>query len=70
MIRASATSGRCLGHTNESAILKCKVCLVAELLGSSPALNQVNDEDDDSNYQQKVDQAAANVAEQAKKPEH
>jgi len=33
-------------------------------------LNQVNDEDDDSNYQQEVDQAAANVAEQAKKPEH
>jgi hypothetical protein len=29
-------------------------------------LNQVNDEDDDSNYEQEVDQAAADVAEQAK----
>ena len=57
-------------HQRVRDFKKCKVCLVAELLGSSPALNQVNDEDDDSNYQQEVDQAAANVAEQAKKPEH
>ena len=39
-------------------------------LGSASALNQIDDEDDDSNYEQKVDQAAANVAEQSKKPEH
>jgi hypothetical protein len=33
-------------------------------------LNQIDDEDDNSNYKQEVDQAPANVAEQAKKPEH
>jgi hypothetical protein len=33
-------------------------------------LNQIDDEDDESNYEQEVDQAAANVAEQAKKPKH
>jgi hypothetical protein len=33
-------------------------------------LNQVDDEDDKSDYEEEVDQAAANVAEQAKKPEH
>jgi hypothetical protein len=31
-------------------------------------LNQIYDEHDDSNYEQEVDQAAANVAEQANKP--
>jgi len=49
---------------------KLEIYFVPELLRSSPALNQVNDEDDDSNYEQEMDQAAANVAEQAKKPEH
>jgi len=39
-------------------------------LKSAPALNQIYDEDDESNYEQKVDQAAANVTEQAEKPEH
>jgi hypothetical protein len=33
-------------------------------------LNQIDDEDDKSNHEEEVDQAAANVAEQAKKPEH
>jgi hypothetical protein len=33
-------------------------------------LNQIDDEDDESNYEQEVDQAAANVDKQAKKPEH
>jgi hypothetical protein len=32
-------------------------------------LNQVNDQDDDGNYEQEVDQTAANVADEAKKPE-
>jgi hypothetical protein len=39
-------------------------------LESASALNQIDDEDDDSNYEQKVDQAAANMAKEAKKPEH
>jgi hypothetical protein len=39
-------------------------------LESSSALNEVNDQDDDGNYEQEVDQAAANVADEAKKPEH
>ena len=39
-------------------------------LESSSALNKVNDQDDDGNYEQEVDQAAANVANEAKKPEH
>jgi len=39
-------------------------------LESSSALNQIDDEHDNSNYEQEVDQAAANVAEQAKKPEN
>ena len=39
-------------------------------LESSSALNKVNDQDDDGNYEQEVDQAAANVADEAEKPEH
>jgi hypothetical protein len=39
-------------------------------LEPSPALNQVNNQDDDGNYEQEVDQAAANMADEAKKPEH
>jgi hypothetical protein len=33
-------------------------------------LNEINDQDNDGDYQQEVDQAAANVAYEAKKPEH
>jgi hypothetical protein len=33
-------------------------------------LNQVNNQDDDRNYEQEMDQTAANVADEAKKPEH
>jgi hypothetical protein len=33
-------------------------------------LNEVNDQDDDGNYEQQVDQSAANVADEAKKPEN
>jgi hypothetical protein len=29
-------------------------------------LNQVNDQDDDGNYEEKMDQTAANVADEAK----
>ena len=39
-------------------------------LESSSALNQIDDEDDESNYEQEMDQATANVAEQTEKPEH
>ena len=37
---------------------------------SSSALNEVNNQNDDGNYEQKMDQAAANVADEAKKPEN
>jgi hypothetical protein len=37
---------------------------------SSSALNEVNDQDDDGNYEEEMDQAAANVADEAKKPEN
>jgi hypothetical protein len=33
-------------------------------------LNEINDQDNDGDYQQEMDQAAANVAKEAKKPEH
>jgi hypothetical protein len=33
-------------------------------------LNEVNNHDDDGDYEQEMDQAAANVAEQANKPEN
>jgi len=33
-------------------------------------LNQVNNQHDDRNYEQEMDQAAANVADEAKEPEH
>jgi hypothetical protein len=33
-------------------------------------LNEVNDQDDDGNYEQEMDQAPANVADEAKKPEN
>jgi hypothetical protein len=39
------------------------------LKASSP-LNQINNQDDDRNDKQEMDQATANVAEEAKKPEH
>jgi hypothetical protein len=39
------------------------------ILEPSPALNQVNDQDDDGNYEKKMDQTAANVTDEAKKPE-
>lgn len=34
------------------------------------ALNELNNEHDDSYHQQKMDQTAANVADKAQKPEH
>jgi hypothetical protein len=49
--------------SNESNKRKC-------CLEPSSALNEVYDQDDDSNYEQDVDQAAANVTDEAKKPEH
>jgi hypothetical protein len=33
-------------------------------------LDQINNQDDDRNDKQEMDQATANVAEEAKKPEH
>ena len=39
-------------------------------LESSSALNEVNDQDDDCNYEQEVNQAAANVTDENKKPQH
>jgi hypothetical protein len=33
-------------------------------------LNKINNQDDDRNDKQEMDQATANVAEEAKKPEH
>jgi hypothetical protein len=39
-------------------------------LESSSALNEVNDQDDDGNYEQEVNQAAANVTDETKKPQH
>jgi hypothetical protein len=33
-------------------------------------LNQVNNQDDDGNYEQEMDQTAANVANETKKPEN
>jgi hypothetical protein len=33
-------------------------------------LNQINNQDGDRNYEQEMDQTAANVAKKAKKPEH
>jgi hypothetical protein len=39
-------------------------------LETSSALNQVNNQDDDSNYEQEMNQAAANVADETKKPEN
>jgi hypothetical protein len=33
-------------------------------------LNQINNQDDDRNYEQEVDQTAANAAKKAKEPEH
>jgi hypothetical protein len=33
-------------------------------------LNEVNDQDDYGNYEQQMDQAAANVTDETKKPEH
>jgi hypothetical protein len=33
-------------------------------------LNEVKDQDDDGNYEQEMNQAAANVADETKKPEN
>jgi hypothetical protein len=37
---------------------------------SSSALDQVDDYDDDGNHDQEMDETAANVGEEAEKPEH
>ena len=37
---------------------------------SSSTLDQVNDHDDDGNYDQDMDEPAANVGEEAEKPKH
>jgi hypothetical protein len=42
----------------------------ARRLRPSSALNQVNDHHDNGNYEQKIDQTAADVDEGAQKPEH
>ena len=39
-------------------------------LEPSSALKQVNNQDDDCDYEQEMNQAAANVADETKKPEH
>ena len=39
-------------------------------LNPSSPLDQVNNQHDDRNYEQEMDQTAANVAKKAKKPEH
>jgi hypothetical protein len=39
-------------------------------LESSSPLNDVKDQHDDGNYEQKMDQASANVADETKKPEN
>ena len=46
------------------------IYFVAELLEPPSALNEIDDEDNESNYEQEMDQAAPNVAEQSKKPEY
>lgn len=40
------------------------------MLNSSSPLDQVNNQDDDRNYEQKMDQTAPNVTNEAKQPEH
>jgi hypothetical protein len=37
---------------------------------SSSTLNQINNQDDDRDYEQEMDQTAANMANEAKKPKH
>jgi hypothetical protein len=39
-------------------------------LKSSPALNQIKNQDDERNDEQQMDQTAADVADEAKEPEH
>jgi hypothetical protein len=39
-------------------------------LEPSSALNEINDQHDHGNYEQEMDQAAANVADETKKPEN
>ena len=39
-------------------------------LKSSPALNQVNDQDNDRNHEQQMDQSTAHVTEKTEKPEN
>jgi hypothetical protein len=36
----------------------------------SSALDQVNDQDNNGNHEQKMDESAANVPDEAEKPEH
>jgi hypothetical protein len=44
---------------------------VGKRIRSEPsALNQLNNEHNDSNHEQEMDQAASNVTDKAKKPEH
>jgi hypothetical protein len=42
----------------------------ADRLNSSSPLNQINNQHDDCNYEQKVDQTAPNMTNEAEQPEH
>ena len=44
--------------------------LLFTFLGPSSALHQINDHNDDGNYDQEMNETAANVTEEAEKPEH
>ena len=61
-----------LPHFRKELTRQANIARIERKSGLEPssALNQVNNQDDDRNYEQEVDQAAANMADEAKKPEH
>jgi hypothetical protein len=61
-----ARSTRAISRVLSDAIVDSQT----NALQPSSSLNQINNQDDDRNDKQEMDQAAANVAEEAKKPEH
>jgi hypothetical protein len=53
--------------------MRCRVARESKAkfgLEPSSSLNEINDQYDDGNYEQEMDQTAANVADETKKPEN
>ena len=71
-MRSKALNNRVVIGVGVSLTRQANIARIERKSGLEPssALNQVNNQDDDRNYEQEMDQTAANVAQQTKQPQH